>query len=207
MAAHWSNDPYAKQWDNLGNAQAQFNVQAWDAAHQQQMNAHYAAVFQQSQVMTLDDYFQQAEKVNKEAKAIKEKEMSQRTGINDHTGLHRLFKNIRKLEMKASSNQPYMSIYMNDDSGDSYCYMDFTSGERIINEFKEYKKQKEGGKMKEIVEDIKSYIKDNKSIIYTVLLIVVLDHVFLGGKLRHKLEDMLGGALDTIKGKLDGSKK
>lgn len=64
-------------------------------------------------------------------------------------------------------------------------------------------KLKEKQVMKDLLTDAKSFIKENRTIIYAVTIIILLDHFMLDGKLRGKIESLLSGALDTIKGKLD----
>lgn len=49
--------------------------------------------------------------------------------------------------------------------------------------------------MKDIFNDIKGFLKEHRSVIYTVVLIAALDHFFLDGKFRHKLKDLLERAL------------
>lgn len=87
------------------------------------------------------------------------------------------------------------------------------NAERGIGEYKNgdlpknlNENKKEKSKMSEMLSDVKNYVREHRSVIYTVVLIVLADHFLLGGKLRHKLEALLNGALDKAQEKLNGTK-
>jgi len=53
-------------------------------------------------------------------------------------------------------------------------------------------------KLKEnnIMKGLQSYIEKNQDTIYTLLLVVLIDHFFLGGSLRSKIESTVNGILN-----------
>lgn len=71
----------------------------------------------------------------------------------------------------------------------------------IRNNFKEVKENKMG----EVFSDVKAYVKDNKNVIYTIALVVLLDHFFLEGKLRSKVQDLLDTMLNKAKKQIGGT--
>lgn len=61
---------------------------------------------------------------------------------------------------------------------------------------------KKESKMNEIVSDIRGFIKEHRSVIYTVAAIMLLDHFVFGGKFRERLHGMVERLLHNTEKKL-----
>lgn len=64
-------------------------------------------------------------------------------------------------------------------------------------------KPSEGGKMKEMLSDLRGYIREHKGVIYMVLLVVLVDHLFFKGALRGRIQGLAEKLLHKAEAKLD----
>lgn len=58
-------------------------------------------------------------------------------------------------------------------------------------------------KMNTITEDIKSFIKEHKNVIYYIVIILLVDHFFLNGKLREKTQALIEKLLGNVEKKIN----
>jgi hypothetical protein len=74
-----------------------------------------------------------------------------------------------------------------------------------INENKWYKisKSKGDNMLKEVSKDVKQFVSDNRNVVYTIALIVLVDHFLLGGKFRERLTAMCEKLLNKAEAKVD----
>lgn len=72
----------------------------------------------------------------------------------------------------------------------------------LIENYTLVNKQKEN-KMKEILKDLGQFLKEHRTVIYTVALIALVDHFILGGKFRDKLKELAEKALTKAHKQLD----
>ena len=56
-----------------------------------------------------------------------------------------------------------------------------------------------------MIDDLKSFIKEHRNIIYIVLAILLIDRFFLGGKLTERIKAMVEKMLGGIEKKLDNT--
>ncbi len=60
--------------------------------------------------------------------------------------------------------------------------------------------------MKELAEDIKNFISENRNVIYTILGIVVIDQILLKGALSARIQKIFENLLSKLEGKVGDSK-
>ena len=56
--------------------------------------------------------------------------------------------------------------------------------------------------MSTITSDIKGFISQHRNVIYSVVLILLVDHFFLGGKLKERVKGMVEKLLGTVEKKV-----
>ena len=54
-----------------------------------------------------------------------------------------------------------------------------------------------------MIDDLKTFIKEHRNIIYIVLLVLIVDRFFLNGKLTERIKGMIEKMLGGIEKKLD----
>ena len=59
--------------------------------------------------------------------------------------------------------------------------------------------------MNSFTEDIKNFIKENRSIIYWIIALFLLDHFVFEGKFRDKLKDLAGKMFDKVSKKVEAT--
>ena len=59
--------------------------------------------------------------------------------------------------------------------------------------------------MKTIVADIKAFLTEHRSIIYFVVILLLIDHFFLGGKLQARLKAAAEKLLGAVEKKIDNA--
>ena len=52
--------------------------------------------------------------------------------------------------------------------------------------------------MKEIITDIREFIKENRNVIYWVIAVLLLDHFIFEGKFREKIKNVVEGCLNKV---------
>lgn len=57
--------------------------------------------------------------------------------------------------------------------------------------------------LKEIGSDVQQFVKDNRNVVYTIALVVLVDHFVFGGSFREKLKQMMDKLLNKCQEKLD----
>lgn len=57
--------------------------------------------------------------------------------------------------------------------------------------------------MKTMIDDIKAFIKEHRSIIYFVLVLLIIDRFLLGGKLTDRIKNMAERLLGVVEKKID----
>jgi hypothetical protein len=84
-------------------------------------------------------------------------------------------------------------------------FTDKEDAQRAFNDLRNFisnKNQPKNNHMKQILEDVKGFVKEHRSVIYTVVFVLLVDHFFLDGKLVSRakgiLEKMLSGAEKKI---------
>lgn len=56
-----------------------------------------------------------------------------------------------------------------------------------------------------IVSDIKNFIKEHRAMIYGSVVILLIDHFFLGGKLKEKVRSMAEKLLGSVEKRIDAA--
>lgn len=56
--------------------------------------------------------------------------------------------------------------------------------------------------MKTIIEDAKAFIHEHKSVIYTIILVLLVDHFFLNGRLKAKIQEVAHRFLNEAEKKI-----
>lgn len=64
-------------------------------------------------------------------------------------------------------------------------------------------KPKETHMLTEIAGDMKKFVKDHKSVIYWVAVLLLVDHVFFQGAFKEKLKTMMGKLVGRVEEKLN----
>jgi len=59
------------------------------------------------------------------------------------------------------------------------------------------------GKMKQLLTDAKTFIKEHKSVLYTIAIIILIDHFVFEGKFREKLKSLIDKAIGKLEKKVD----
>jgi hypothetical protein len=54
-----------------------------------------------------------------------------------------------------------------------------------------------------MLESAKEYLKENKSIIMTIAVVLIVDHLVFGGAFREKVKALVNGLLDKAQTDLD----
>lgn len=77
--------------------------------------------------------------------------------------------------------------------------------DQLVTNFSEsnYRLVTKENKMKEILKDLGQFLKEHRTVIYTVALIALVDHFILGGKFRDKLKELAEKALTKAHKQLD----
>jgi len=92
------------------------------------------------------------------------------------------------------------------DGGPGYCISGKPPGTLYHNKggnwFKLITPAPKGSNM---LQDIRSYIKDNRQVLYTVAMIVVLDHFLFNGAFRERIKALVEKALSGVEKKVGGS--
>lgn len=52
--------------------------------------------------------------------------------------------------------------------------------------------------MKEIITDIREFIKENRNIVYWIIVVLLLDHFVFEGKFRKKVKSVVEGCLNKV---------
>lgn len=60
-----------------------------------------------------------------------------------------------------------------------------------------------GNIMKEALGEVKAFLKDNRQLVGTVVLVLVLDHLVFGGALRERLKDIVNKMLGKVEKSLE----
>lgn len=66
--------------------------------------------------------------------------------------------------------------------------------------------KKERGMFSEAAGDLKKFIKEHKSLIYWVLVLLIVDHFFFKGAFKEKLTSMMHKLVGKVESKLDDAK-
>lgn len=59
------------------------------------------------------------------------------------------------------------------------------------------------GLMKTVIEDIKAFISEHRNIIYITLAVLLVDHFFLGGRLKERIRVMAEKLFGSVERKID----
>jgi hypothetical protein len=62
---------------------------------------------------------------------------------------------------------------------------------------------KQNKKESNMLESAKEYLKENKSIIMTIAVVLIVDHLVFGGAFREKVKSLVNGLLDKAQTDLD----
>lgn len=60
---------------------------------------------------------------------------------------------------------------------------------------------KTGVSVNSVVNDLKSYVSENRNLVWTVVFVVLLDHFVFGGAFRERLKSLVEGLLNKAEGK------
>jgi|HubBroStandDraft_3_1064219.scaffolds.fasta_scaffold94491_3 hypothetical protein len=60
------------------------------------------------------------------------------------------------------------------------------------------------GLVKTVVADIKGFIAEHKTIIYSVIVLLLIDHFFLGGKLKERIKASAEKLFGVVEKKIEG---
>lgn len=52
--------------------------------------------------------------------------------------------------------------------------------------------------MKDIINDIREFIKENRNIVYWLIVVILLDHFLFEGKFREKIKSVVEGCLNKV---------
>ena len=58
--------------------------------------------------------------------------------------------------------------------------------------------------IKDGVEDVKGFVKENRYVLYWVSLILLADHFIFGGEMRGKIQTLFNSIIDTVNSKING---
>ena len=67
-------------------------------------------------------------------------------------------------------------------------------------------KPEETNMVKEVVQDLKSFIKDHKSTIYLIAVLLIVDHFVFNGSMKEKLKSMMQNLVGKVENKLNETK-
>ena len=59
--------------------------------------------------------------------------------------------------------------------------------------------------MNTMLDDLKSFVKEHRNVIYCIVGLLLIDRFFLGGKLTEKIKSLAERGLGAVEKKLDGT--
>jgi hypothetical protein len=61
------------------------------------------------------------------------------------------------------------------------------------------------GRKKSMLDSVKNYVEKHKDMLFTIVLVVLIDHFLFGGALRSKIQTTLEGVLKKAEDKFHGT--
>lgn len=110
------------------------------------------------------------------------------TGLNECNGYQGLIKDINTYGVTIQWDQGYKlpKQYKHDD--EILNFIKLIEGDNVL---------------KEIGSDVKTFVKDNRQVIYTMAFVLLVDHLVFGGAFRDKLKELVNKLIGKVEKQLE----